>query len=228
MRKYGIRNFIAIAAIALLASGTASAAVVIQEVLYDGPGTDPDDVFTELFGTPGTDLTGWTLAGINGTDGSVYRTIDLSGYVIPDDGIFVIATSLANPDLALQSDLFANVDWQNGPDAVQLLDNGVIVDALQYGDAGLFNAGEGSFAVDVTSGMSLSRDGFGTDTNDNAIDFSAMIPTPGTGPTVVPVPAAVWLFGTGLGLLGFLRRRRGPEPGFWMRRPRLTSQALRS
>jgi hypothetical protein len=185
------------------------ASVVIQEVLYDGPGTDPDDVFTELFGTPGLDLSGWSLAGINGGDGQTYQSIALDGLVIPDDGIFVIATAAANSALALQRDFIANVDWQNGPDALQLLFDGSVMDALQYGDAGIYNAGEGMFAADITGSVSLSRNLFGTDTNDNTIDFTVGDPTPGVGPAVVPIPAAVWMFASGLGLLGVLRRRLG-------------------
>ena len=160
-------------ALLLLSAPAAQAAVVIQEVLYDGPGSDADDVFIELFGSPGTLLDGWSLAGINGLNGDVYRTIDLSGTVIPVDGIFVIATDSASASLAAVRDLVANVDWQNGPDAIRLFEGEMLIDALQYGDAGIFNAGEGDFAVDVTGATSLSRDPFGTDTNDNAIDFSA-------------------------------------------------------
>ena len=172
---------------------------LINEVLYDGPGSDADDVFTELFGTPGLNLNGWSLTGTNGADGSVYRTIDLTGGIFPADGIFLIATASA---LFTGVDLFANVDWQNGPDSIQLLDNtGTIVDALQYGDAGAFNAGEGSPAVDVSAGQSLSRDVFGTNTDNNLADFSVLdSPTPGTGPVVtqVPEPRTFWLMVAGL------------------------------
>jgi hypothetical protein len=152
------------------------------------------------------DLSGWSLVGINGGDGQAYQSIALDGLVMPEDGIFVIATAAANSALALQRDFIANVDWQNGPDAVQLLFDGSIMDALQYGDAGIFNAGEGMFATDITGSVSLSRDLFGTDTNDNAIDFTVSDPTPGVGPAVVPIPAAVWMFASGLGLLGIQRR----------------------
>ncbi len=185
------------------------ASVVIQEVLYDGPGTDPDDVFTELSGIPGTVLDGWSLAGINGFNGETYRVIDLGGLIIPDDGLLVIATSSASSVLALQRDFIANVDWQNGPDALHLLNGTVVVDALQYGDAGVYNAGEGGFAVDVSGSLSLSRDLLGTDTDNNAVDFSSGLPSPGSGPSVVPIPAAAWLFASGLGLLAVVRRRVG-------------------
>ena len=207
MQKFNVSQFVALLVLALCVSFTAQAAVVIQEVLYDGPGTDPDDVFTELSGTPGTALDGWSLAGINGADGQVYRTIDLSGLVIPADGIFVIATASANSALALLRDFIADVDWQNGPDALHLLNGINLIDSIQYGDAGIYNAGEGAFAVDVTGAVSLSRDLLGTDSNNNAIDFTAGAPSPGMGPSVVPIPAAVWLFGSGLGLLGWMRRR---------------------
>ena len=206
MDKLNIKHAVLGAFLSLGLSLSAHAAVVIQEVLYDGPGTDPDDVFTELSGPPGASLDGWSLAGINGSNGQVYRVIDLSGLVIPDDGIFVVATSSASPLLAQQRDFIANVDWQNGPDAIHLLSGGILVDALQYGDAGIYNAGEGTYAEDVAGEVSLSRDLLGTDTNNNAVDFIAGVPSPGT--SVVPVPSAVWMLASGLGLLGTMRRRR--------------------
>jgi hypothetical protein len=213
MQKFGMGKVLASLILSLCFSYMAQAAVVIQEVLYDGPGTDSDDVFTELSGAPGTVLDGWSLAGINGTNGQVYRTIDLSGLSIPVDGIFVIATSSANSALALQRDYIANVDWQNGPDALHLLNGTDLIDALQYGDAGIYNAGEGSFAADISGVVSLSRDLLGTDSNNNAVDFSSGPPSPGTGLSIVPVPAAAWLFASGLGLLG-LRRRLMPLPNY--------------
>ena len=184
---------------------------IIQEILYDGPGVDADDVFTEIFGAPGMNLNGWTLVGFNGANGSDYRTVDLMGMVIPVDGILVLATASAIGNVLANRDFIADVDWQNGPDAVQLLDPlSNVVDALQYGNAGIFNAGEGTPTPDVSPGRSLSRDAFGTDTDDNFTDFvSLATPTPGIGPSPVPEPSTILLLGIGLlGLAGAEARRK--------------------
>ena len=151
--------WIAAMLIAFCFPGRGSATPIIQEVLYDGPGSDADDAFTELCGTPGENLDGWALVGVNGGDGGDYRTVDLSGALFPADGILVIATSSAAGEVLLQRDLVGSVDWQNGPDTVQLRDpGGTVVDALQYGDAGAFSAGEGAPTPRVAAGESLSRD----------------------------------------------------------------------
>ena len=169
--------------------GSVRALPVIQEVVYDGSGADADEAFTEIFGAPGTSLDGWTLVGINGDTGSAYRIIDLNGAIIPDDGMLVIATPDAAGAVLAQRDFVAAVDWQNGPDAVQLRNpQDHIVDALQYGDAGAFNAGEGQPAPTVPAGHSLSRDARGADTDDNLADFTPLeVPAPGAGP---PHPGA--------------------------------------
>ena len=65
--------------------------VVLNEVYYDAIGADAGEVFTELFGPAGMSLSGWSLVGINGNTGLEYITVDLTGAVIPTDGLLVIA-----------------------------------------------------------------------------------------------------------------------------------------
>ena len=168
--------------VVLLAPPIASAQFHIHEVLYDGVGTDADDAFTEIVGAPGSILDGWRLVGINGGNGEIYRDLDLTGAVIPADSILVIATSNAAGTVLEERDFTANVDWQNGPDTVQLRDStDTVIDALQYGDAGEFNSGEGVPANTVPAGRSLSRDRSSSDSDDNATDFSPLNPpTPGS------------------------------------------------
>ncbi len=180
---------------------TAVGSPVIQELYYDSPSTDTDNVFTEILGTPAMDLTGWSLIGINGTGGSTYKTVDLTGAVIPSDGLLVIATATAATWLQPHVDFVADVDWQNGSDSVQLIGPGAIVyDTIGYGISAF--AYEGSPALDVFAGSSLSRDAFGTDTDNNYNDFTAGTPTPG----VIPEPAALSLLA--IGGLALLRRRK--------------------
>ena len=129
----------------LTAAPVADAGPIIQELYYDAAGgPDSAGVFTELFGTPGMPLIGWSLVGVNGSTGLPYRTIDLTGAVLPADGLLLIASTSAAVTLAALRDFTANVDWQNGPDAVRLLDpTSTVIDAVQYGNAGPNNSGLG-------------------------------------------------------------------------------------
>jgi hypothetical protein len=69
------------------------ALTLISEVYYDSVGSDDGLSFIELWGTPGTDLAGFVLEGINGSNGAVAPSLALTG-VINGDGIFVVADGL--------------------------------------------------------------------------------------------------------------------------------------
>jgi cysteine-rich repeat protein len=155
--------------------------VTISEVLYDSPGKDTD-VFVEIKGPPNTILDGLALVGINGSNGAIYGVAAVYGY-IGASGYFVIAHPSANEALLDAADMTSKkVDFQNGPDSIQLRYGDVVVDAVAYGDftSAVF-AGEGTATLDVsTPGQSIVRiPGFG-DTNDNSVDFAISIyPSPG-------------------------------------------------
>ena len=170
------------------AGGETASGPRIQEVLYDGSGSDDEETFTEITGQPGMALDGWSLVGVNGSNGNPYRTIPLDGAAIPADGVLVVAHENATGAALTHRDLEANVDWQNGPDAVQLRDpEDQIVDALQYGDAGQHNSGEGNPAPQVNAGWSLSRTANGADSDDNLADFTPQEnPTPGSASASAP------------------------------------------
>ena len=137
-----IVTIVMLVALACLAPHPASGAPIIQEVFYDASRPDAAEAFTEIFGPAGMLLDGWSLVGINGGTGLNYRTLDLSGAVIPADGLLLVATDSATPARASLCDFVGSIDWQNGPDAVQLIDPfAVVIDALQYGDAGPSNLG---------------------------------------------------------------------------------------
>jgi hypothetical protein len=181
--------------------------------LYDAAGTDNGNVFVELYGSPGTVLDSLSLEGVNGTDGSVYLTLPLSG-VFPDDGVFVVADDAGDgSSLVGNADLVMEMDFQNGPDSIVLRDGAGILDALGYGDftTGVF-AGEGNAAPDAPAGSSLARLDPLVDSGDNLSDFTVLdTPTPGSVPvSAVPLPPALGLFLSGIvGLCAMARNRGG-------------------
>jgi hypothetical protein len=163
------------------------AKVVINEVLYDSEGIDTD-TFVELFGPPNLDLTGFFIVGLKGDDASEYNSIQLSGKT-GSDGFFVTVHPDAASWIADQADLKdENVDYQNGPDNIQLKYGNIVADAVGYGVFGSNEhfEGEGNPAPDVPAGHSIGRNESGTDTNNNATDFiNYATPTPGAKNAII-------------------------------------------
>jgi len=198
-----------------------NAAIIINEFDYDQAGSDTAE-FIELFNTGETaiSLNNYSIELINGNNSSIYRTINLTGFSINTNDYFVVcgnASLVANCDYSFTS----SSSWlQNGaPDAIALLENGNLLDSISY--EGLLSPyTEGSFLTvkdNNSNTVSISRF---MDSNDNALDYDLGCITPGsqniagTGNcsinniSSVPVPAAIWLFGSGiLGLIGFTKRR---------------------
>ncbi len=109
-RAGGVRALTALAILLGLPSA-ASALPLISEVFYDAVGSDDGLSFVELYGAPGTVLDGYTLEGVNGSNGAVGPVLVLSGS-IPGDGLFVVAddlgggtSSVAGADLILDFDV---------------------------------------------------------------------------------------------------------------------------
>ncbi len=164
------------AALALVAGAASAQDLVINEIYYDGPGTDTG-TFTEILGPGGFDLTGYTLVGVNGNGGTEYATVLLDGYTIPADGYFVICedSTLVEADA-----IDPLVDWQNGPDQVVLKDpTGYPIDSICYGYSEALVCEGGTNGPDVAGGSSISRCPDGTDTDDNEADTEETTPTPG-------------------------------------------------
>lgn len=156
--------------------------VVLNEIYYDAVGSDTDGLlFVELFGTPGFEIGSYRINFVDGGDGSVDDSITLpENTFLGPDGFYLVAdakTGSPNESNVPEANLIDNFDPQNGPDAVQLLDqDGMLVDVVAYG----LSLVEGSSAPDVVNGHSLERQAPGLDTDNNAADFvDREVPTPG-------------------------------------------------
>ena len=200
------------------------AAIIINEIDYDQPGADTAE-FIELFNTDTSaiSLNNYSIDLINQNASSIYRSIDLSGFNISANGYFVICsdtTQVANCDYSFTT----TAGWfQNGTkDAIALYENTTLLDSLSYeGSVTPFTEGDTLIAKDNRVDIvSLARIANGIDTNNNNLDFQLGCITPGSAniagtgncsiPNInaVPLPAAAWLFGSGLvGLIGFARRK---------------------
>jgi hypothetical protein len=183
-----------------MASPSVAQQICINEILYDTPGADnPAQLFTELWGSPGMSLSGWSLVGISGADGEVYVTVRLSG-TIPTDGYYVVANCGDSSYVDLSLDLGCEassgdtgVDWRNagGPDGddcdgIRLLHGTEIVDRVCYGSCAPehFCNGEGDLnapdAYPVGSlSYSIARCPDHQDMDDNGADWAIAVPTPG-------------------------------------------------
>ena len=108
--------------------------VWINEIHYDNASTDTGEFF-EIAGTAGVSLAGWSLVGYNGSNGSVYDTIALSGTLPMQDGCGGTLD-------------FAMAGMQNGsPDGLALVNaQGDLVEFISY---------EGVFAA--TAGAALGE-----------------------------------------------------------------------
>lgn len=217
----GGRN-IALSIFAVSITFQSGASVIINEIDYDQPGADSAE-FIELYNTGSNDISldSYAIDLINGSDGSTYESIDLTGFSIAADDYLVICSDMAlvtNCDY----DFTSQTSWfQNGaPDGLALYEGANLIDSLMY-EGGLSPFTEGSALMLADSGTdtaSISRLPDGMDSNNNAIDFDLGCITPGSAnisgsgdcslPSAVPLPAAAWLFASGLvGLIGVARKQ---------------------
>jgi predicted extracellular nuclease len=158
--------------------------LVINEIDYDQPSTDTAE-FIEIYNpesTPAT-LSGWTLDLVNGNGAVVYLTITLPEVELAAGDYYVVcanAATVANCDLDVTPD--TNLIQNGAPDAVALLYDGEIMDAVSYeGDtAAPYVEGSGDGLVDTAAeNQSISRCPNGSDTDQNNVDFVLAAGSPG-------------------------------------------------
>lgn len=145
--------------LACLPIAAAGPAVFVNELHYDNAGPDADETI-EIAGPALTNLDGWSVVLYNGTGGTSYSTIPLSGLIANQcDGFGTIAV----PATGIQN---------GAPDGLALVDGTTVVQFLSY--EGTFTATNGPAAgltsVDIgvaengsaPAGQSLRKSGTGT------------------------------------------------------------------
>jgi uncharacterized protein len=200
----------AILVVSLLSINPATAVNVwINEIHYDNAGADTGE-FVEIAGAAGTDLSGFQLILYNGTDGKVYNTKSLSGFLSDQqNGFGVIQFSYpvngiqnGNPDgvvLAFGSTLIQFLSYEGTFTGVDGVANGVLSSDIGVAEDGTTQAG-----------YSLQLTGTGTQYG----DFTWAGPrsaTPGAVNagqtfTVPDVQNSLSLFSLALGALYWARR----------------------
>lgn len=135
----------------------AMATPFFNELHYDNVSTDTGE-FIEIAGLAGTDLTGWSVELVNGANGLIYNTINLSGTLADEVNGFGF-TTLNFPTNGIQN---------GAPDGMALIDNlGQVVQFLSY---------EGSFtAVNGTAAGLTSTDIGVEETGSTPIGYSVQV-----------------------------------------------------
>ena len=127
----------------LCAASPAAGVLLLSEAYYDAPGADQGQIFVELYGPAGCVVDGYTLEGVNGSNGALGPLLDLVG-AVPADGFFVIAdldagvTAVANADLLLNFDLRKKL-WSSGD--LPMLCHGISEDCVSWGSTGEARSG---------------------------------------------------------------------------------------
>ena len=166
-----------------------AAALIVNEIDYDQPGSSDSAEFIEILnpGTDAVDLSAYRFELVDGADDEPYRSYDGSGQ-LAGGGFLVIADKKVIADLpgGTLSIPLTGSGVTNGPDGVRIVAtaDGRVVDAVHY-EGSVPGAGEGSPAPadSASASTSIGRCPSGFDSNDNGLDFRTMTPTPGAANT---------------------------------------------
>jgi hypothetical protein len=163
--------------------GACVAGLRINELDYDQPSTDEAE-FVEVLNTADCDasLAGVVLELLDGGDGQAYARYDLGSVaealesgqrLVLGDSSVLAALPAGTPSLLLNGS-----GLQNGPDGVRLALAGRTLDAVAY-EGAVAGLNEGQVKAADEAELALGRCPDGLDTEQNALDFSLLAPTPG-------------------------------------------------
>ena len=171
-------------------AATDGSAAVISEV-YGGGGNKGAAFthdFIELYNPTDApiDLTGYTVEYFSAS-GNTGGKVGLSGTIAPH-GYFLVQGAAGNGagEALPAPDAEGSLNMSGSKGSVQLADaTGTPIDVIGYGAASLK---ESTAAAGLSNAKSASRDAEGTDTDDNAADFTSGAPTPTNTGNEAPSP----------------------------------------
>jgi endonuclease I len=173
--------------------------IVINEINYDDPSADTHS-FIELKNVSDKtiDLSSIEVVGLNNSSTATYFTYRLNSHPLAPGAYWVLGTTSDSADVAASvNETMTGVSRiQNGPNNgvfLRLYDSpDTIIDSVSYEGDVAHPAGSpdnGSAGTDTPVGLkSLSRIPDGSDTNDNAVDFSLQNSSPGQANSAPPTP----------------------------------------
>lgn len=170
---------------------SSAAAIQINEIRIDQPGTDDDEYF-ELFGPPGASLDGLTYLVIgDGTFGSgqIEFVLDLTGSTIPANGFFLAAED--GDTFGAAADLVVGLNFENNDNVTHLLVTGFTganADDLDVDDDGVLDVLPWSGILD---GLALVHDAAVPPTR-SEFHYASQLGLPAIGPDGSSVPAHVF------------------------------------
>jgi hypothetical protein len=182
--------------------------VFINELHYDNSGADMDEG-VEIAGPAGTSLAGWSLVLYDGSSGTSYNSLSLGG-LIPEQQnsygtIFFPLAGIQNGGTATPDGLAL----VNNTDVMQLISYEGVFTAVDGPAAGLTSVDIGVAETGTTPlGFTLQLVGTGNLYQDfvwngpGAGSPGSVNPGQTFAPAPVPLPASLWLMGTGLIALG--------------------------
>jgi hypothetical protein len=152
---------------------------IIGEIFYDAAGDDTGFEFVEIFNPLATPypLAGVRLEAGDGAGAGRWTLRWVGGALDTLRGHARLVIGGAHVVPAPEA--VANLELQNGPDAVRLVWPDGATEVVGYGAHTLPEYSCGAAAVDVPAGFSLARIPDDSDRGSNAQDFSAATPSPG-------------------------------------------------
>ncbi|MGB0592149.1 MAG: hypothetical protein ACPGU1_20895, partial [Myxococcota bacterium] len=171
---------------------TANMMLVVNEIDADQPGDDTRE-FVELLNIGSGKLLldeGWRIEVINGANGLVKETWTFGNSPVLNSGMMALIGNklvVGNAPDMVETIEAPNGFVENDHESIAIYrwdgpsESWFLVDAVAWGDLPSSGPGEGSQApADTPSGdVSIGRCPDGQDTNNNAVDFKQMTPSPG-------------------------------------------------